>query len=225
MDGQGLQPVRSEIEAIVTFQAALNRLALHVDEDALTEWTGPRPDDVDALAGDDGTFSREELNEVRKLASDALTKRFHEVLASVTGNAPVYAVLKRAVLTGTGGVVSLEGPRAEAVLAALSRTGAIRQDWAQSAANQVKEELAALSAAVAAPSAPQPASKPAARKPKAKAKTVKKPVARKSAVKKAATKKAVTKKAVTKKKPAARKPAPKRPAAKKKAPAAKAKKK
>lgn len=213
MDGQGLQPVRSEIEAIVTFQAALNRLALHADENALTEWTGPRPEDVDALASDDGTFSREELNEVRKQAAAALSTRFHEVLASLADLPALHTLLKRAVLAGTGGVVSLDGPKPEAVLAALTRTGAIRQDWAQTAANMVREALLAMPH-----STPPSAARPPARKPALKKKAGPgKPVATK---KKAATKK----KSALPKKAAAKEAAAKKPT-KKKAPAASKKRK
>lgn len=207
MDGQGLQPVRSEIEAIVTFQAALNRLALHADENALTEWTGPRPEDVDALAGDDGTFSRAELNDVRKQAAAALSTRFREVLASLADRPVLYALLKRAVLAGTGGVVSLDGPEPEAVLAALTRTGAIRQDWAQTAANMVREALLALPRPtpplVTRPSSKRPA---AAKRKKAGAKKAPLPKKKSATKKKAATKrqparakKALGKKPITKK--------------------------
>lgn len=202
MDGQGLQAVRSEIEAIVTFQAALNRLALHVDENALTEWTGPRPDDVDALAGDDGTFSRDELNEVRKQAAAALSTRFREVLQSVASQPALMELLRKAVLTGTGGVVHLDGPHAEAVLKALTTTGAIRQDWAQEAANSVREALASLATPVKAPA--QPRRKPAAKPKKTPGTKKKKPAARAAPKAKKAPKKK------GKPAPKARKPAPKR---------------
>lgn len=206
MDGQGLQAIRGEIEAIVTFQAALNRIALLVDEDALTEWNGPRPDDVDALAGDDGTFSREELNEVRKQAGEALATRFREVQKATESRPELQAILKHAVATSTGGVVALDGPEPGGVLLALSRTGSIRLDWAQSAATYVREELAKLT--TSAPTAKPAAKSKAKKKPaaaKAKAKAAKKPAAKKAGAKKAAKKPAAAKKSAAKKPAAATK--------------------
>jgi len=170
MDGQGLQAIRSEIEAIVAFQAALNRLALTVDENALTEWSGPRPEEIDGLVSDDGTFYRDQLIEVRKRAGEALATRFREVAAVTRDRPELSAILGRALATGTGGVASLEGPEAGGVLAALTRTGAIRLDWAESAAALVRAELEKLSA----PEKPKAKSKAAAKAPRAKEKAKKK---------------------------------------------------
>jgi hypothetical protein len=225
MDGQGLQAIRGEIEAIVTFQAALNRLALHVEENALSEWNGPRPEDVDGMAEDDGTFSRSELADVRKKAGEALAVRFQEVAAVVARHPELQSLFGRALAAGTGGVANLVGPDPGSVLAALSRTGSIRLDWAQAAANLVREELVSPAPAmgaepVAAVPASVPAKKPAAPKPAAKKAAAKKTAAKKPAPKKAAAKKPAPKKEAAKK-PAPKKAAARKPAAKKKTPAKK----
>lgn len=179
MDGQGLQALRSEIEAIITFQSALNRLALVADESALTEWGGPRPDEVDALARDDGTFERTEIIELRKRAGEALATRFREVERVTKDRAELRALLGRALSLGTGGVANLDGPEAGGILAALTRTGAIRLDWAEAAAAMVRDELEKRAAPrQAAPplpsaSAPKPrrrTTKEVSAAPKAKAK-------------------------------------------------------
>lgn len=183
MDGQGLQAIRSEIEAIVAFQAALNRLALTADENALTEWSGPRPEEIDSLVSDDGTFYRDELIEVRKRAAGALATRFREVAAVTRDRPELSAILGRALATGTGGVASLEGPEAGGVLAALTRTGAIRLDWAESAAALVREELEKLGAPE------KPKAKAVAKAPRAKEKAKKKaPAAKQKPVKRAQAK-------------------------------------
>ncbi len=217
MDGQGLQAIRSEIEAIVTLQSALNRLALTVDENALTEWGGPRPEEIDSLASDDGTFYRDELIEVRKRAGDALAARFREV-AQVTRDRPELSViLGRALATGTGGVASLAGPEAGGVLAALTRTGAIRLDWAESAAALVREELEKLRA----PAKPKTAAKaPTAKKkaPPAKQKTVKRATAKTARAPAKRAKTAARGKASAQKKAPAKKSGVKKSAVKKTAP-------
>lgn len=219
MDGQGLQAIRSEIEAIVAFQAALNRLALTVDENALTEWSGPRPEEIDGLVSDDGTFYRDELIEVRKRAGEALATRFREVAAVTRGRPELSAILGRALTTGTGGVASLEGPEAGGVLAALTRTGAIRLDWAESAAALVRDELEKLvepakpesktkaprGKVTAKQKAAAPKQKPVKRTPakaaRAPAKRAKVVASRKSSTqKKRPTKKAAAKKAAPRKK-------------------------
>lgn len=206
MDGQGLQAIRSEIEAIVALQAALNRLALWVDENALTEWGGPRPDEIDGLVRDDGSIYRNELIDLRKRAGDALATRFREVAAVTRTRPELHALLGRVLSTGTGGVASLKGPEAGGVLAALTRTGAIRLDWAEAAAAQVRDELEKLGTA----------SKPRPSAPRAPAKKKKAPAAKKGAPKKKpAAKKAPVKKKATDKKAQARKPAAKRTSAKK----------
>ena len=175
MDGQGLQPIRSEIEAIVTFQAALNRLALSADENALTEWSGPKPEEIDGLARDDGTFFRSELIDVRKRAGDALATRFREALLVTKARPALKAILGKALLAATGGVASLEGPEAGAVLAALTRTSAIRLDWAEAAAAMVREELEKLAQEKTTPSKPKA---PRAKKKKAAAAKKGKPAKR-----------------------------------------------
>jgi hypothetical protein len=216
MDGQGLQAIRSEIEAIVALQAALNRLALWGDENALTEWGGPRPDEIDGLVRDDGSIYRNELIDLRKRAGDALATRFREVAAVTQARPELHALLGRVLSTGTGGVASLKGPEAGGVLAALTRTGAIRLDWAEAAAAQVRDELEKLGTASkprpSAPRAPAKTQKKKAPAPKKKApkKTTatKKPAARKAPVKK----KAASKKAQARK-PSAKQPSAKKPAA------------
>jgi hypothetical protein len=158
MDGRGLQAIRSEIEAIVTFQSALNRLALFADENSITEWGGPRPEEIDDLARDDGSFFRDEIIELRRRASSALAVRFREV-AQVTKDRPALrALLGRLLSTGTGGVVTLTGPEAGNTLAALARTGAIRLDWAEAGAALVREELDTFGPKIGelAPAAPEP---------------------------------------------------------------------
>jgi hypothetical protein len=199
MNGQGLQAVRGEIEAIVTFQSALNRLALSVDEGAVTEWTGPRPDEVDALASDDGTFSYQELTEVRKQAGEALATRYREV-AQATANKPsLQAILAQALHAATGGVATLgSGPEAGSVLQALTRTGSLNLEWAQNAAIIVREQLELLKPQPAEPAKPPKVKKAKATK-KVAATTKKKPAAK---AKKVVSKKPAPKKAkAPKKKP------------------------
>ena len=220
MDGQGLQAIRSEIEAIVAFQAALNRLALTVDENALTEWSGPRPEEIDGLVSDDGTFYRDELIEVRKRAGEALATRFREVAAVTRDRPQLSAILGKALATGTGGVASLEGPEAGGVLAALTRTGAIRLDWAESAAALVRDELEKLSAPEKPKAKPQ--GKASTKAPRAKEKAKKKaPAAKQKPVKRAQAKAprapAKRAKAVSSRKASTRKKSPAKKAVTKKA--------
>lgn len=214
MNGQGLQAVRSEIEAIVTFQSALNRLALTIDENALTEWMGPRPDEVDTMASDDGTFSYEELTDVRKRAGEALATRFREVARATASRPQVSSILAQALHAATGGVATLnQGPEAGGVLEALTRTGSLNLEWAQNAAIIVRDQLEHLH---------EPKSAPAKKKPAAAKKKVATKAKKAPAKKAPATKLAAKKAAPAKKKPAAKKPAAKKSApAKKKKPAAK----
>ncbi len=225
MHSQTLQALRAEIEAITTLQLALNRIALTVDDNSLSVWDGPRPEDMDDIAGDDGSFSREAVMEVRTKAGDSLSRRYTEVERVIMGRAALESLVRSALATGTGGVITPEGPPPSQVLGALARSGALRLDWAQAAASQVKEVLEAKEEPLAprptvpaTPLAKEGKPKPAAKK---KASPAKKLAARKTiakrAVKKAVAKvkakvKAVAKKLVAKKKPAAAK----KPAAKKK---------
>jgi hypothetical protein len=211
VNGQGLQAVRSEIEAIVTFQSALNRLALTIDENALTEWTGPRPDEVDTMASDDGTFSYEELTDVRKRAGEALATRFREVARATASRPQVSSILAQALHAATGGVATLnQGPEAGGVLEALTRTGSLNLEWAQNAAIIVRDQLEHLH---------EPKSAPAKKKPVAAAKKKVATKAKKAPAKKALPKKPAAKKAA----PAKKKPAAKKLTAKKSAPAKKKK--
>jgi len=79
LNSQTLQALRSEIEAVTTLQLALNRIALSVEADSLSVWDGPRPEDVDDVAADDGSFSREAVSELRTKAGTALAERYKEV--------------------------------------------------------------------------------------------------------------------------------------------------
>lgn len=205
LNSQTLQALRSEIEAVTTLQLALNRIALSVEADSLSVWDGPRPEDVDDVAADDGSFSREAVSELRTKAGAALAERYKEVERVVLGRAALDSLVRSTLQVGTGGVIAAEGPPPADVLSALARSGALRLDWAQEAAAQVR---AVLEAQVKKPAA--------GKKPKKKAAAAKKkPVAAKK--KPVAAKKAAAPKKVAAKK----KPAP----SKKKKPAAKVKKK
>lgn len=159
---QTVQALRSEIEAVTTLQLALNRIALSVDENALSIWDGPRPEDVDDVAGDDGSFSREAVLELRTRAGEALSQRYTEVERVILGRAALESLARSALHTGTGGVITNGGgPPPAQVLSALARSGAIRLDWAQEAVAQVREVLdAKAGAAKPAPTAKRPAKKP-----------------------------------------------------------------
>lgn len=192
MHSQTLQALRAEIEAVTTLQLALNRIALTVDDNSLTVWDGPRPEDVDDVAADDGTFSREAVTELRRKAGEALARRYTEVERVVLGRAALESLVRSTLATGTGGVIAAEGPPVNEVLSALARSGALRLDWAQEAAAQVR---GVLDAKAEAPVAAK--KKPAAKKPAKKAS--KKPAAKKKPAKK------VAKPAKKKAKPAAKK--------------------
>lgn len=205
MHSQTLQALRGEIEAVTTLQLALNRIALTVDDNSLTVWDGPRPEDVDDVAADDGSFSREAVVDLRQKAGEALSRRYKEVERLILGRAALESLVRSTLATGTGGVINTEGPPASEVLSALARSGALRLDWAQEAAAQVREVLDAKTQK--APVAPRP-TVPAT--PLAKAGKPK--PAKKKAVAKAKKKPAVKAKPAAKKKPTAGK----KPAAKKK---------
>lgn len=203
MHSQTLQALRGEIEAVTTLQLALNRIALSVDDSSLSVWDGPRTEDVDDVAADDGSFSREAVTELRAKAAASLARRYQEVERVVLGRAALESLVRSALNIGTGGVISHEGPPPADVLSALTRSGALRLDWAQGAAAQVREVLDAHERAAPAPRPTVPA------RPRA---------APAAALKKKPAKKA----AAPKKKPAPKKTAAKKPAAKKKKPAKKA---
>ena len=222
MHSQTLQALRAEIEAITTLQLALNRIALTVDDNSLSVWDGPRPEDMDDIAGDDGSFSRESVMEVRSKAGDALARRYSEVERVILGRAALESLVRSALATGTGGVITPEGPPPNQVLGALARSGALRLDWAQAAASQVKEVLEAKEE----PHAPRPTvpATPLAKEGKPKpAKKKKAPAAKKLAAKKTIAKKAV-KKVVAKVKAVAKRLVPKKKTAAAKKSAAKKRK-
>jgi hypothetical protein len=162
------------------------------------------------MAEDDGTFSRSELAEVRKKAGEALAVRFREVAQVVARRPELQPLLAKVLSAGTGGVASLQGAEPGGVLAALSRTGSIRLDWAQAAANLVREEL------VPTPPAALPPPPPATPAPARKAAPARKPAARKKAAPAAKKQAAPKKKAASKRKAAPRKAAPRKAAPKKK---------
>lgn len=200
LNSQTLQALRSEIEAVTTLQLALNRIALSVEADSLSVWDGPRPEDVDDVAADDGSFSREAVSELRTKAGTALAERYKEVERVVLGRAALESLVRSTLQVGTGGVIAAEGPPPADVLSALARSGALRLDWAQEAAAQVR---AVLEAQVRKPAAGKKPKKKAAEKKKKPVAAKKKPVAAKKA--------AAPKKVAAKKKPA---PSKKKPAAK-----------
>ena len=205
---QTLQALRGEIEAVATLQLALNRIALTVDDNSLSVWDGPRPEDVDDVAGDDGSFSREAVVELRAKAGEALARRYKEVEQVILGRAALESLVRSTLTTGTGGVITSEGgPPPNEVLSALARSGALRLDWAQEAAAQVREVLEAKAASKAPPRPTVPATPKAKVGKKAKARPLavkkKKPVAKTVAKKKPVSRKPVAKKkkkAVAKKK-------------------------
>jgi hypothetical protein len=211
MHSETLQALRAEIEAVITLQLALNRIALSVEPDSLSMWEGPRPEDADDVAADDGSFSREAVTELRARAGAALADRYKEVERVVMGRAALESLVRSTLHTGSGGVIAIDGPPAPDVLSALARSGALRLDWATEAANHVRNVLEAQEA----PVVKKPAKKPAAPKKKV-VPPVKKVVAKKKAPAKAAKKAAPAKKkpvVAKKKKPA---PPKKKPAAVKK---------
>lgn len=208
MHSETLQALRAEIEAVATLQLALNRIALSVEPDSLSVWEGPRPEDVDDVAADDGSFTRESVSELRSKAGVALAQRYREVERVVLGRAALESLVRSTLATGTGGVVSNEGPPPADVLSALARSGALRLDWAQSAATQVRDVLEnrvpqAPARAVAVVQKPKAVTKK--RKPAARTATKKKAPARVAAKKKPRVVKAKKKPAPSKKKPAKRK--------------------
>jgi hypothetical protein len=217
MHSQTLQALRAEIEAITTLQLALNRIALTVDDNSLTVWDGPRPEDMDEVAGDDGSFTRESVMELRTRAGEALSRRYTEVERVILGRAALESLVKSTLATGTGGVITPEGPPPSQVLAALARSGALRLDWAQAAAAHVRvvldakeEQLPRQTVSSTEPAKPQKKPKTATKTAaKGKKTPAKKKVAakKKKTVAKKKTVKAVPKKATspTKKKPAAKK--------------------
>ncbi len=209
INSQTLQTLRGEIEAVTTLQLALNRIALSVEPESLTVWDGPRPEDVDDVAADDGSFSREAVVELRAKAGAALAARYKEVERVVNGRAALESLVRSTLSTGTGGVVSTDSPPKADVLSALARSGALRLDWAQEAAVQVREVLDASAPAVKA--APKSKSKAKAAKKAAPKKKVAAKV--KAKARKPAAKAKATKAPAKKKKPA---PPKKKPAAKKK---------
>lgn len=226
MHSQTLAAFRAEISAVTTLQAAFNRIALSIDENALTMWDGPRPEDVDDLAADDGSFSLQHIRELRAQAGTALSTRFKEVERVIAGRAALESLLRAALNIGTGGVVGTEGPPPSDVLSALARSGALRLDWAQDASHKVREVLDGHEATLPRPTAPaSPLAKEGKKRtplPKKKPAAKKKAVAAKAAPKKTAARKTAPKKkaVAAKKKPAAKKKA----APAKKAAAGKAKK-
>lgn len=206
---QTLQALRGEIEAVTTLQLALNRIALTVDDNSLTVWDGPRPEDVDDVALDDGSFSREAVVDLRAKAGEALARRYKEVEHLILGRAALESLVRSTLATGTGGVITADGgPPPNEVLSALARSGALRLDWAQEAAAQVREVLEAKAESKLPPRPTVPAT-PLAKQGKPK------PAAKKKA-KPAAKKKVVKAKAAAKKKPAAKKTKKPAPAKKKK---------
>ncbi len=215
LHSQTIAALRSEVAAVTTLQTAFNRIAHAVDLNSLSLWEGPRPDEVDDVAQDDGSFSREVITELRARAGQALGARYREVERVIAGRAALESLLRAALHTGTGGVAAQEGPHPADFLNALSRSGALRLDWAQTALTQVKEVLDSQQAARdAAPPkpvlAPAPVKKAAPKKKTPAKKTkkpAKKPVKSKPAAKKTPAKtkkKAVSKKPAAKKKPAKR---------------------
>jgi hypothetical protein len=213
MHSQTLQALRAEIEAVTTLQLALNRIALSVEPDSVSVWEGPRPEDVDDVAADDGSFSREAVSELRSKAGAALAERYKEVERVVMGRAALESLMRSTLGTGTGGVIATDGPPAPDVLSALARSGALRLDWAQEAAAQVRSVLDAKDegSAVAATTKTKTKTPVVAAKKKPVAVAKKKPVAAKKKVAVSAKKKPMV--AAKKKKPA---PPKKKPAAKKK---------
>ena len=204
MHSQTLQTLRAEIEAVTTLQHAMNRIAQSIDPDAVSLWEGPRAEDVDEVA-DDGSFLREAVTELRAKAGAALAERYREVERTITGRAALEALLRNTLHVGSGGVISQEGPPPGDVLSALTRSGALRVDWASSAATLVRDTL---EAALPTPRPTVPAT------PKAKGLPVDAKPVKKKKVAKAAPKTKAKKSAAKKKKPAVTKKKVAKPAAK-----------
>ncbi|PZR08015.1 MAG: hypothetical protein DI536_25605 [Archangium gephyra] len=154
MHSQTLAAFRAEISAVTTLQAAFNRVALSVDENALATWDGPRPEDVDDLVADDGSVALQSIRELREQAGKSLAARYKEVERVIAGRAALESLLRAALNIGTGGVVGAEGPPPSDMLSALARSGSLRLDWAQDAAHKVREVLDGHEATLPRPTAP-----------------------------------------------------------------------
>lgn len=218
MHSQTLAAFRAELSAVATLQAAFNRVALSIDENALSVWDGPRPEDVDDLASDDGSFSLRAIRELREQAGTALAARFKEVERVIAGRAALESLLRAALNIGTGGVVSNEGPPPGEMLNALVRSGSLRLDWAQDASHKVREVLDGHEATLPRPTAP---ASPIAKEGRKRTPAKKKPAARRQPASDIAREPRTSKRASARR-PAAKTAAPRsRPAAAKKAAPAK----
>jgi outer membrane biosynthesis protein TonB len=201
MDTQTLQRFRTELEAASTLHLALGRIAHRAQFDAPTAWTGPLLEELEDLAGDDGSFSHASLAEIRRRSGAALVAQFHAVRTAVdrapaSEKAGLQALLNAVLVTGTQDASITSSPSITGVLASLARSAGLQLEATMRAAMLARDGLP-----------PPPPKEP--------------PLARKPAASKPAKKKAASKKPAPKKSPVKKPSAPKKPAVKK-APATRA---
>jgi outer membrane biosynthesis protein TonB len=215
MDTQTLQRFRTELEAASTLHLALGRIAHRAQVDAPTAWTGPLLEELEDLAGDDGSFSHASLAEIRRRSGAALVAQFHAVRTAVdrapaSEKAGLQALLDAVLVTGTQDASITSSPSITGVLSSLARSAGLQLEATMRAAMLARDGLP-----TPPPKEPLVAEPPAAPKPRKKA-APKKPALKKQAPKKPAPKKSPAGKPSAAKKPAAKKTsAPKKPPAKK----------
>jgi outer membrane biosynthesis protein TonB len=225
MDTQTLQRFRTELEAASTLHLALGRIAHRAQVDAPTAWTGPLLEELEDLAGDDGSFSHASLAEIRRRSGAALVAQFHAVRTAVdrapaSEKAGLQALLDAVLVTGTQDASITSSPSITGVLSSLARSAGLQLEATMRAAMLARDGLP-----TPPPKEPPVAEPPAAPKPRKKA-APKKPALKKPALKKkspagkpSAAKKPAAKKTSAPKKPPAKKAPAKTSAAKGKRPA------
>lgn len=225
MDTQTLQRFRTELEAASTLHLALGRIAHRAQVDAPTAWTGPLLEELEDLAGDDGSFSHASLAEIRRRSGAALVAQFHAVRNAVdrapaSEKAGLQALLDAVLVTGTQDASITSSPSITGVLSSLARSAGLQLEATMRAAMLARDGLPTPPAkeppVAEPPAAPKPRKKAAPKKPALKKQAPKKPVQKK---KSPAGKPSAAKKPAAKKTSAPKKPPAKKPAAKGKRPA------
>jgi outer membrane biosynthesis protein TonB len=231
MDTQTLQRFRTELEAASTLHLALGRIAHRAQFDAPTAWTGPLLEELEDLAGDDGSFSHASLAEIRRRSGAALVAQFHAVRNAVdrapaSEKAGLQALLDAVLVTGTQDASITSSPSITGVLSSLARSAGLQLEATMRAAMLARDGLPTPppkepTTVAEPPAAPKPRKKAAPKTPALKKPAPKKPVQKKKspAGKPSAAKKPAAKKTSAPKKPPAKKAPAKKPAAKGKRPA------
>lgn len=176
---QTLQLLRSEVEAVSTLHTALCRVGKLADTRVPTGWNGPLLDEIEDAADDDGSFSRAAIDELRRRAATALANQYRAVAATIDGMAngrqrELKSLLGSTLTTGTGTSSILDSTNPAQVLTSLVKSGELRLDLAQRAAQVAKT----------AAEAPEPSPVPKAVPVKAKAKPVAKKATKVASAKK-----------------------------------------